>query len=110
MSFNESIGEKLKDIRLQRGMSQSEVGNLIGVSFQQVQKYENGSNAISLENLDKLSQKLDISIISFIEAEKEKAIKPSHNRLQLFIFKEVRSMTPAKQEAVLKFIKTIKEL
>ncbi len=41
------IGRRLREARLAKGMSQDALGKAIGVSFQQVQKYEKGSNRIS---------------------------------------------------------------
>lgn len=41
------IGENLKAIRLFRGLSQAQLSAKIGVTFQQVQKYEKGTNRIS---------------------------------------------------------------
>ena len=41
------IGKKLKSRRLQLGLTQTNVAKLVGVTFQQVQKYEKGTNALS---------------------------------------------------------------
>lgn len=46
-TLNRQIGKRLRDARLLRGLSQEQVGEIVGVSFQQVQKYENGSNRLS---------------------------------------------------------------
>lgn len=42
------IGGRLRAMRIDRGMSQSELGKLLGVSFQQIQKYEKGTNRLSI--------------------------------------------------------------
>lgn len=39
------IGKRVPTLRLQRGLSQTELGALIDVTFQQIQKYEKGTNA-----------------------------------------------------------------
>lgn len=44
-------GQRLKLLRRQRGISQSVLADAIGVSFQQIQKYERGANRISLSTL-----------------------------------------------------------
>ena len=41
------IGKKLKSRRLKLGLTQTKVAKLVGVTFQQVQKYEKGTNALS---------------------------------------------------------------
>lgn len=46
-SIDRGIGQRLRAFRLQRKLSQSEVGEALGVTFQQIQKYENGKNRVS---------------------------------------------------------------
>ena len=46
-----NLGIFMRKVRLERKKTQTQVANSIGVTFQQVQKYEKGSNAISLYNL-----------------------------------------------------------
>ena len=46
-----NLGIFMRKVRLERKKTQTQVANAIGVTFQQVQKYEKGSNAISLYNL-----------------------------------------------------------
>jgi transcriptional regulator with XRE-family HTH domain len=45
--IDRAIGQRLRAYRLAAGMSQSDVGNHLGVSFQQIQKYETGVNRLS---------------------------------------------------------------
>lgn len=49
------MGRKIKELRLLRGFSQSDLGNIVDVSFQQIQKYESGKNAISIDKFSKSS-------------------------------------------------------
>ena len=46
-----NLGIFMRKVRLERKKTQTQVANAIGVTFQQVQKYEKGTNAISLYNL-----------------------------------------------------------
>jgi transcriptional regulator with XRE-family HTH domain len=48
-------GTKIRGYRNQAGLSQAEVGEKLGVSFQQVQKYERGTNRINGERLNQLA-------------------------------------------------------
>ncbi len=50
------LGKKLREIRTMSGMSQAQVGELIGVSLQQVRKYEIGVSRISASKLYEFSQ------------------------------------------------------
>ena len=64
------IGSQIRAARLERGISQTELGVVIGISFQQVQKYENGSNRISAGALFELAEFLDKPLQSFFPARK----------------------------------------
>lgn len=63
------IGGKLRATRLERGMSQGELGQSIGVSHQQVQKYEFGKDRISCSMLDRIAKALDLPHSFFFEAD-----------------------------------------
>jgi transcriptional regulator with XRE-family HTH domain len=53
--------------RLMLNMNQTEVGNALGVTFQQVQKYENGTNRISASRLQYLCNLLKVPVSFFFE-------------------------------------------
>jgi transcriptional regulator with XRE-family HTH domain len=55
------VGANLREHRIRAGLSQTEVGTKAGVTFQQIQKYENGLNAIATARLPALCQALNIS-------------------------------------------------
>jgi transcriptional regulator with XRE-family HTH domain len=61
------IGARLRTRRMIVGMSQSELGVVLGVTFQQVQKYENGSNRISVHRLRVIAHALEVSPSYFFE-------------------------------------------
>jgi len=63
--FNKAIGEKIKSRRKELHLSQTEVAKELGVTFQQVQKYEKGTNGCSAKRIDELSKALRISILYF---------------------------------------------
>ena len=42
-----AVGNRVRELRTRAGLSQTDLGEKLGVSFQQVQKYEKGANAIS---------------------------------------------------------------
>lgn len=54
------VGARARSLRLQRGVSQSELAGELGVSFQQVQKYETGTNRVSASKLYSISQALKV--------------------------------------------------
>ena len=59
------IGQRVRALRLQRGLSQTELGNLISVTFQQVQKYEKGANRISAGRLQRIAEVLGVPAAYF---------------------------------------------
>ena len=61
------VGQRLKARRVGLRISQSDIGKALGVTFQQIQKYENGANRIGASNLYKLAQALDVEVSYFFE-------------------------------------------
>ena len=59
--LDREIGARLRHIRNVRGLTQEDLGRGVGVSFQQIQKYERGTNRISTSTLILLARKLDVS-------------------------------------------------
>ena len=59
------IGKNLKRIRKFLGLSQTKMGTIIGVSFQQMQKYENGQNRLPAEKIYYISVLFDVPLVSF---------------------------------------------
>ncbi|MBL4615443.1 MAG: helix-turn-helix transcriptional regulator [Magnetovibrio sp.] len=59
------VGQRLKARRVGLRISQSQIGKALDVTFQQIQKYENGANRIGASNLYKLSQALNVDVSYF---------------------------------------------
>ena len=66
-NFNKHLGNKLKLRRLALGQTQTKVSKAINVTFQQIQKYEKGSNGVSSIRLLQLSNYLKVPINYFFE-------------------------------------------
>ena len=66
-NFNVHLGKKLRLRRLSLGLTQTKVAQAINVTFQQIQKYEKGTNGVSSNRLMQLSQFLKVPIIYFFE-------------------------------------------
>lgn len=60
--MNSAFSSKLKELRIQRGMSQKDLGNLIELSDKTISAYESGRNAPDFETLKKISKIFGISI------------------------------------------------
>ena len=56
------VGRRVRAYRLSLGMSQTTLGDKVGVTFQQIQKYERGTNRIGSSRLQKVANVLGISV------------------------------------------------
>lgn len=63
------IGQRLRAERLAAGLSQTELGTALNVTFQQIQKYERGSNRVSASVLVKAAHALNLSILELLPPE-----------------------------------------
>ena len=61
------VGRRLRQRRIALGISQEQLGAELGLTFQQVQKYEKGQNRISAGRLYKIAQILSVSVEHFYE-------------------------------------------
>ena len=66
-SFNHHLGAKLRMRRLALGLTQTKVAQAINVTFQQIQKYEKGTNGISSLRIMQLSNFLKVPVVYFFE-------------------------------------------
>ena len=62
---HENIGKRLKLRRLQLGLSQESLGLALGVTFEQVQKYESGNDRIEVARLQQIAEILNVPILFF---------------------------------------------
>ena len=66
-NFNKHLGNKLKLRRLALGLTQTKVAKAINVTFQQIQKYEKGTNGVSSIRLLQLANYLKVPVNYFFE-------------------------------------------
>ena len=64
---NQVVGDRLRQRRLELGLTQTKVANAINVTFQQVQKYEKGINGVSGFRIKQLSLALDVPVNYFFD-------------------------------------------
>jgi transcriptional regulator with XRE-family HTH domain len=70
-----AVGLRLRTLRKSRGMSQEQLGRALGITFQQIQKYERGTNRISASMLVKSARALAVAPTSLLPEEGEPAPK-----------------------------------
>ena len=111
-NFNKHLGSKLKLRRLALGLTQTKVAKAINVTFQQIQKYEKGTNGVSSIRLLQLSNYLKVPINYFFEDFSEYLLnleKTKEGHLQVnynFLSKIYSEMT---QDQKIKFTKTLQQ-
>ena len=66
-NFNRHLGSKLRMRRLALGLTQTKVAQAINVTFQQIQKYEKGTNGISSLRIMQLGKILKVPVMYFFE-------------------------------------------
>ncbi len=61
------VGARVRELRLTRGLTQTDLAERLGISFQQVQKYEKGTNRIGSSRLWDISQVLETPVGAFFD-------------------------------------------
>jgi transcriptional regulator with XRE-family HTH domain len=64
------VGQRVRTFRLERGLSQEKLGDALGLTFQQVQKYEKGTNRIAAGRLQHIAEILGVSVTDFFTSQK----------------------------------------
>jgi transcriptional regulator with XRE-family HTH domain len=66
-AIDRKVGQRVRSRRQDIGMSQERLAELLGVTFQQVQKYEKGVNRIAVSRLYDIANALEMSVCSFFD-------------------------------------------
>lgn len=109
------VAQRVRIQRLSRGMAQTELADHLGVSFQQVQKYEKGTNRISAGRLEQIAEALGVQVTFFYgltdnkkSTEEIMGFLDSANALRLLnAFSRLRD--PGVQRAVVVLVEQIAE-
>lgn len=65
--IDKHVGARLRMRRMMLNMSQSNLGEALGITFQQIQKYEKGTNRVSASRLQQIAQVLQVPVPFFFE-------------------------------------------
>jgi transcriptional regulator with XRE-family HTH domain len=77
---DELMGNLIRRLRKASGMSQMQLADQIGVSYQQVQKYEKGVNRLSVSRLKQVSDALGVSVATFLDEIETPKVSDTHSR------------------------------
>lgn len=105
--IDEHVGKQLRDIRTQRGYSQEGLAAEVGLTFQQLQKYEYGRNRISASRMFQFSEILQIPPSFFFKGLSQHQEKPSLrlSRQHVRLIQYYDAACPALRKTVLKLLK-----
>ena len=109
-NFNKHLGNKLKLRRLALGLTQTKVAKAINVTFQQIQKYEKGTNGVSSVRLLQLANYLKVPVNYFFEDFSEYLInleKPQESHLTINYNFLVKLYSELNNDQKLKFNKSL---
>ena len=95
---SKEIGEKIKKRRRELKLSQEELAEILDVTYQQIQRYENGTNKLNVENIQMVAEALSMPLSYFFE---------SYN--SPLITEEKSSHLSSKEKNLLKLFKKIKD-
>lgn len=65
-TIEQTIGDRIRARRTQMGLVQEQLAASLGISYQQIQKYENGANRITVGRLLELAQRLEVPVTYFL--------------------------------------------
>ena len=85
--IDKEIGRRTRNLRIKKSVSQKDLADLLGVTFQQIQKYETGQNRIALSKLILIANFFGISIMEFIDG-LVSIDRPSHFLSETFSARE----------------------
>ena len=115
LNFNVHLGKKIRMRRLSLGLTQTKVAQAINVTFQQIQKYEKGTNGVSSSRLMQLSQFLKVPITYFFEQYKNyKEISPDDSTIEdlnfTFLIKTFSSLSRVEKDKILQVLRNTESL
>lgn len=96
------FSEQLKIARKQKGLSQAELGKLLGVQAQTIGRWETGKSKPNLETVNKLCEILDVTLHYFIS---EEHVDYQLNLEEAFIIKKYRELSDDGKSIVINLLK-----
>lgn len=87
------LGARIRSYRQKAGLSQEHLAELVGVSFQQIQKYESGFTTLNITKLQQIALALKVSVKDFFDAAPSKSdvILTAEERELLQAYRQVKS-------------------
>jgi transcriptional regulator with XRE-family HTH domain len=107
---DEELGKRIRLRRIEQKISQSELGDKLGVSFQQVQKYEKGVNRVGAHRLTQIASALDVPVTYFYEGDgKQREVESLLFLDSSFSLRLLRAYSKIKDQGVQRHFVTLME-
>lgn len=100
------VGQRLRQRRVLAGLSQEKLARMVGITFQQVQKYERGANRIVASRLYQLANVLDVPVSYFFEDMSEQAANDDRQGEQSLVSADVLSHDIMAERETLELVRT----
>ncbi len=111
------VGQRIRARRYALGISQTELGDAIGVKFQQIQKYETGANRVSASRLWAVAEKLGVDVLYFFDGIRPAADGPTTEPVDhmdflsdqdaILVMELFRKLPHPQRSAVLSFMRSL---
>lgn len=89
---SKEIGRRIRSFRQDAGLSQEALAELVGVSFQQVQKYESGHTTLNILKLQQVAEALKVQVSDFFDSAPSKHIRLTGEEDQLLqAFRKIKN-------------------
>lgn len=93
---SKEIGGRIKKRRIELGISQEKLADALSVTYQQVQRYENGTNRLNVENIQLIADALSLPVSHFFASDKI-----------LIVAEEATPYLPADESKLLRYFRKI---
>ena len=103
--FDIKVGERIRAWRRAAGMTQTELARASGVTFQQVQKYERGTNRVAASRLSSISRAVGVTAAELLG--EEIAAGPSLTAAQKRLLNIFDQATPEQQKLAISFLESL---
>jgi len=101
-AMNAQMGERLRQLRLMRGLTQKSLAATMGVSYQQIQKYESGTNVLSLSRMQLCAESLGVTRDYFLNGPEQEGPPLDLSRRQLLYLMQALRQIEKRRPAMFK--------
>ncbi|MBK1667619.1 hypothetical protein CKO28_06175 [Rhodovibrio sodomensis] len=107
--INVAAGQRLKEARKLQGLSQQKLAQRLGITFQQIQKYERGANRMTADRMFNLSRVLQVPVSYFFQDfEQPDTDHLSLSSRELDLVTDYRVLTDAERDRVFQLVRAIR--